>query len=637
MITFGLLSDDERFSDPTPEPGQLTSFQPRRFGFDQLRGALRPAIAFEIWFTLIFVVSVAPAFGWLLNRLVARSGQYALADHDLLAFALSPQGALFLLLGVGLILTFWFAEQVGLLIIVLHATRRKNVSVSLVLWQNLTHLPALLRLALFQGLVYLVAGIPVGIGIWLAYRRLLTEWDFYYYLNVQPTSWWVFVAVAGALLATYLALVAWLYVRWLFSIGQLVFENATPTAALRGSWRQTRGRFLQLAWPLVLCWVVVFVSAFLMTWPIRALASHVLDGTGLTLALIVPTVLVTLAVLAIVELMWFVIGKTVHVMLIANAYLGSTAVGQETQRAAATPGISPAAFRSLGWLIAGVALLMGIAAGGAFLESLNVDRSVAITAHRGSKHEAPENTLSAIRQAIADGADYAEIDAQTTADGVVVLLHDADLMRVASVPRRLYEIDYGELRQVDVGSWFSPEFSDERIATLQEAIDLARGRIKLNIELKYTRDDPSLATKVGQIIQQNGFSSDCVISSLNIRALKEIQEAFPELTSGFIVFQALGDLSRIDADFLSISAARATPRLVRDLHRRGREIHVWTVDDPENALAMIELGVDNIITGWPAGVRRVLDEWNELADSEKIALMFRNLIVGVERPEPENL
>ena len=60
----------------------------------------------------------------------------------------------------------------------------------------------------------------------------------------------------------------------------------------------------------------------------------------------------------------------------------------------------------------------------------------------------------------------------TTADGVVVLFHDADLMRVASVNRRLRDILYHELHDIDVGSWFAPEFSNERIPTLQQAIDL---------------------------------------------------------------------------------------------------------------------------------------------------------------------
>jgi glycerophosphoryl diester phosphodiesterase len=627
-----------------------------RLGIAQLRRALKPAIAFEIWFTLVFVIAFAPASGWLLNHLVTRSGQYAIADHDLLAFAFSPSGVLFLLLTVGLALAFWFAEQVGLLLIVVNAARETKTSVSLVLKDNLARLPALVRLGLLQGAAFLGLGIPAGIGIWLALRTLLSEWDFYFYLNVQPASWWVFVAVTGMLLATYGAIAVWLYVRWLFAIPALVFENALPMAALRRSWRRTRGRFLRLAGPLALSWFIVFLSSFLMTWLIRSLASRVLEGAGLTLALIVPTVLVTLALLALVELIWFIIGKTAHVILVADAYLDSAAgpragpleeeaatpevlkpAGADMSRPAASPRISPAGFRRLGWLIAAIAALMGIAAGVAFLEALNLDRSVAITAHRGSKYEAPENTLSAIRQAIADGADYAEIDVQTTADGVVVLLHDADLKRVASVPRRIYEIGFEELREVDVGSWFAPEFGDERIATLQEAIDLARGRIKLNIELKYTRDDPTLAPKVGEIVRENDFADDCVISSLKLTGLRDVEAGFPELKTGFIVFRAVGDLARVEVDFLSVSAANATSRLVRDLRRRGRGLHVWTVDDPQNALAMIELGVDNIITGRPVGVRRVLDQWNELSDGEKIALMLRNLIVRIERPEPGEL
>ncbi len=292
----------------------------------------------------------------------------------------------------------------------------------------------------------------------------------------------------------------------------------------------------------------------------------------------------------------------------------------------------------MAWLIAAVVLLsVGITAGMGFFQRLDTNRNIEITAHRGSKVRAPENTLSALRQAIAEGADYAEIDVQTTADGVVVLLHDGDLMRVASVSRRLRDVDYDELRDIDVGSWFAPEFSSERVPTLQGAIDVARGRIKLNIELKYTWADPALAEKVGNIVRRNGFASDCVVSSLNFEALTEIEKAFPELTTGFIVFQAVGDLSRMEVDFLSVSAARATPRLVRDLHRRGRKVHVWTVNDLSNALSMIEMGVDNIITDEPTDIRSLLEEWNMLSDGEKTALMLRNLIVGLEPLQPAEL
>jgi len=146
-----------------------------------------------------------------------------------------------------------------------------------------------------------------------------------------------------------------------------------------------------------------------------------------------------------------------------------------------------------------------------------------------------------------------------------------------------------------------------------------------------------LVEKVGNIIRRGGFASNCVVSSLNFEALAEIERKFPELTTGFIVFQMIGDLSRMEADFLSINAARATPRLVRQLHGHGRALHVWTVNDLNNALSMIEMGVDNIITDYPEDIRSILEAWNALSDSEKIVLMLRNLLVGIDRPQPDEL
>jgi glycerophosphoryl diester phosphodiesterase len=608
-----------------------------RGAFEHLRLVLKPAIAFEFWSTLIFMVSFAPATGWLLNRLVAASGQFAVSDNDLIAFFLSAQGILFLLFSIGFVLTFWFAEQIGLLIISVRAAYEKKIAVSQVLWEQIAHLPALLRLGLLQAAGYLVLSIPFLLGNGLVYWLLL-EFDIYFYVNVKPLSFWIALIIAGTLSAAYLLLAAWLYIRWLFSIPLLVFERATPYGALRKSWRQTRGRFRELAVPLVVWWALVFISSLAMTWLVRASAAQLLGHAGLTLKVVVPAVVATLALMTLLDLVWLIIGKIVHVSLMTDFYLETTDKEQVLSTSAPAAGIlSPTALKKIGWLIAGMALIMGIAGGAAFLQGFNIKRTVEITGHRGSKVKAPENTLSALRQAIAEGADYAEIDVQTTADGVVVLFHDDDFMRVASLNRRLRDINYQELKDIDAGSWFAPQFSSERIPTLQEIIDLARGRIKLNIELKYTWPDPTLTEKVAHIIRQNEFSSDCVVSSLNFSAVTEIKRIFPELTAGFIVFKVAGNLPRMEADFMSINAARATPRLVRRLHRHGRGVHVWTVNDFNNVISMIEVGVDNIITDYPANVRRYMEAWNALSGSEKIVLMLRNLIVGIEAPEPSEL
>ena len=335
-----------------------------RSAFEHLRAVLKPAIAFEIWFTLIFLVFFAPASGWLMNRLVASSGQYAVSDHDLISFLLSSRGILFLLFNVGFVLAFWFAEQVGLLIIVVNATSGRKDSVSVALWGQITRLLALLRLGLIQAVIYIAAGIPFGLGIGITYWLLLREWDLYFYVNVKPLSWWIALAIAGTMFTAYLLVAAWLYIRWLFSIPALVFENTTPTGALKKSWQQTRGRFLEFGFPLAGCWVVVFVSSFAMTWLIRAVAGQLLVDTGLTLKVVVPTVVGTLALVAIVDIMWLIIGKTAHVILMAGFYLETTAVEQRLREPAPPIGrISPTGLKRIGWIIAGILLIMGISAG----------------------------------------------------------------------------------------------------------------------------------------------------------------------------------------------------------------------------------------------------------------------------------
>jgi hypothetical protein len=173
-----------------------------RSALEHLRFVLKPAIAFDIWTTLIFMVSFVPASGWLLNRLVAASGQYAVSDNDLLGFFLTSQGFLFLLFSVGFVLAFWFAEQAGLLIISLRAAFEKKISVSLVLWEQITHLPALIRLGLLQAAGYLVTSIPFLLGIGLVYWLLLRELDLYYYINVQPLSWWIALIIARLVVYT---------------------------------------------------------------------------------------------------------------------------------------------------------------------------------------------------------------------------------------------------------------------------------------------------------------------------------------------------------------------------------------------------------------------------------------------------
>jgi glycerophosphoryl diester phosphodiesterase len=248
-----------------------------------------------------------------------------------------------------------------------------------------------------------------------------------------------------------------------------------------------------------------------------------------------------------------------------------------------------------------------------------------VTAHRGHARAAPENTLSAIRKAIDSGADYTEVDVQQTADGVVVLLHDRDLKRVAGVSRRLDELSYDEVRKLDVGSWFDPAFAGERIPTLEEAVRLCRGRIKMNIELKFFGPDRRLAGEVAGLVREQDFEPDCLVTSLSYDALREVKRLNPRLRTGLIVAHALGDVSRLEVEALSIRADFLSDEVLRAAHRHGRDVHVWTVN-ARRMTRLMKRGVNNIITSDPGLGVRVRDDWVRLTGTQRLVLASRRLL-----------
>ena len=597
--------------------------------WNNLRREIKPIIGFEIWFSLIFAVVLAPFTAWLVDSLLISNGQIAVSNEDLITFLISLRGILFFILSTSFFLGLAFLEWIGLMIISLAAIDGRMISVGRVLGEEAVHAWSVIRLGMLQAIIYFLASLPFLAAGALTYFAFLAEHDIHYYLSEKPWQLWITLLISAIIGGSYLLVGAWLYIRWLFAIPAIIFENAQPVEALRKSWRRTQHRVVELAVPQAIWWLLILSASFITAVMLKLVFTFVLVHAGLNLYAILPLVLVALGAILITQLFWFILGKTVYMFLIVDFYRKT--VKQKIELHAKwwlLKKFPPAILQKIGWVGISLALLTTIFVGVAFFESFNFDdRSIAVTAHRGSSLKAPENTISALEQAIADGADYAEIDVQATADGVVVLMHDADLMRIASIDRKLEEIQYEDLRKIDIGSWFSKDFSKERIVTLEEAIRLSKGRIKLNIELKYNRPDPELAEKVGKLIQSNSFSNNCVITSLDYAELKKFKALFPEIKIGLTVFQALGDFTQNKVDFLSIDAAQASSRLIKDAQQNGKQIHVWTVNDLQTALLMIEAGVDNIITDKPAAIQNWLQAWNDLTGTEKIALWLRNLFL----------
>lgn len=223
------------------------------------------------------------------------------------------------------------------------------------------------------------------------------------------------------------------------------------------------------------------------------------------------------------------------------------------------------------------------------------------TAHRGGSIAAPENTLSSFKEAILAQAEYIETDVQETKDGELILLHDSNFKRTTGIDKNVWEVDYEEVKSYDAGSYFNSDYLGEKIPTLDETIKYVRGRCKLLIEIKLNgNESPHIIEKVIKVIKENRAENQCVIASMNKEVLRKVKEIEPSFLTCYLTALAYGDFYTWDyVDIYGIESTFVTKGLISDIHNKGKQIFVWTVNDQDTMSKMIDLNVDSIITDDP--------------------------------------
>ena len=243
---------------------------------------------------------------------------------------------------------------------------------------------------------------------------------------------------------------------------------------------------------------------------------------------------------------------------------------------------------------------------GSALDYMNLE-AIQVTSHRGYSHSVPENTLIAIEKAIEEQADYVEVDVRVTEDGELVLMHDASLKRTTGLNKYVWNTTYEEISQLDAGSWFSRDFAGTSVPTVRELFELSKGKVLINLDLKYRNDKEELAEKVVELIKEYDMQLQCVITSTSLRCLKQVKEAEEEIRTGYITYGLYPSLYNNTAvDFFSMKANLVTKNIVNEAHKRGKKIHVWTVNSRKEIERLQRLGVDNIITDNPSYAKQIL-------------------------------
>jgi glycerophosphoryl diester phosphodiesterase len=426
-----------------------------------------------------------------------------------------------------------------------------------------------------------------------------------------------------------------------FVLPSLIVGNLDARSAITTSRELTKGAVWRIGGVLVGWHLIGILLGILVVWGFSRAAGLILGVSEEHPRLLIPVVGILLAAQAIVFSLLSTLLVAIESILMLRLYLEQShntelqddvdnevnlsrqgpisSVADQTLRGVSRYRLTAASVVTF----AVVVLLVMLA------QRLDVRPKVTVTAHRGASLVAPENTLSAFRKAIEAGADFVELDVQETADGQLVVTHDRDMMRVAGDPRRVADLSLAEIKTLDVGRRIGPEFVGERVPTLDEVVDLTRGKIGLQIELKYYAKDDGLAEKVATLIERRELEADCVVISLDYDALLKVKLRNPKIKTAAIITYALGDVDRLNVDALSVHTSQITSRLLRSARARGKDVYAWTVDDPHQMLSLIERGVSCLVTNHPELAVPLRQELDGLSDVERRILAARYLL-GLE-------
>lgn len=227
-------------------------------------------------------------------------------------------------------------------------------------------------------------------------------------------------------------------------------------------------------------------------------------------------------------------------------------------------------------------------------------------AHRGASQAAPENTIAALTAAKKAGAQWVECDIQLTKDHELVIFHDTTLARTTSGRGLLSEASFARIKSLDAGSWFSPEFKDERVPTLQEWLQVASQlKLGLNLEVKSNTKKESimLAEKIIDHLQKYwpAHSTTLLISSSNYFALMQIRDRAKSLPLGLISEKLITEKEAAEFANANIVSIHQPFKIlnqayVERLHANDLRVLAYTVNDVACADQLKLMGVDGIFT-----------------------------------------
>ncbi len=211
--------------------------------------------------------------------------------------------------------------------------------------------------------------------------------------------------------------------------------------------------------------------------------------------------------------------------------------------------------------------------------------------HRGARACEPENTLRSFKKALDLGVDAVELDVRKTKDNRIIVIHDADVKRTTNGEGSVSSLTLEKIKSFNIEK-------DEKIPTLEEALDFLDKKVRVFVELKEIGVEEQVAT----LVRKRKLEKNVVVVSFLEDALRKVKEVAPEIETGLIYAKHKNPLKtalELKAQWLLAFYKFTHTANVQKAHENGLKIVVWTVNTPEEVAEMAKKGVDGIASDKP--------------------------------------
>ncbi len=549
-------------------------------------------------------------------------------NYTIYLWLLTPRGILWLLLMGSATLLSWVVYAAGIFLVLNRAAGHGfREGFHIFVREGVGQVTGLLHLSLRAFLFLFPLLLLAALGPGLAYLLFLSHHDINYYLVHQPPELYVAIATGAGWVLLWAVFLLRVIVRFIFVYPCWLDGSGSFGAAFRESWRLTqpvRTPLLRLLFHGVLLWGVVVFALKTLNYLLAAAflglfaqsiqsAVYILSGNLILSGFLDATIFFCITAWA-----------ASAVFLFYRRVCPS--ISSQIMKVPETKDL-PVSWRF--WLkpVSVFLLLISLASWGLsqwFLKQDIPHNPPQVIAHRAGAAHAPENSISGIKQLLNDGvSDWVEIDVQATADGVLVVAHDKDLMKSAEDPRIIGESTYKELRRIDIGNTFDRKFKGERLRPLDDFLKKCDDKLPMMIEFKFS-ERTNLVEQTIALIRKREMTEQVILMSLELEDVRRVQELAPEIRNGYFVSVEMGNLCNLDVDVIALKDGVVTPEMIETLHALEIDVYVWTVDDPRRMIELMALGVDGLITNDPVLCADIVRRYSKLTAEQRVLIRFRS-------------